>query len=59
MNSNHIDFTALDISAETKYKGGDVIVKLNLRGNGSSLKRNEITQLKLYFENPAFYRMTW
>lgn len=46
-------FSALDLSAETKYKGNYALMKVNLRGTGSNKKRNEISQLSLSFTNPA------
>ncbi len=48
-----VKFSALDFAAENRYKGGDTIVKINLRGSGSSLKRNQVLNLKLLFDNSA------
>lgn len=46
-------FSALDLSSESKYKGGNVQMRINLRGNGSNKKRKEIAQLQLAFNNTA------
>lgn len=46
-------FSAIDFSADRKYKGGEALMKLNLRGNGSNKKRKEITELNILFDNFA------
>lgn len=46
-------FSALDLSAEAKYKGNFALMKVNLRGTGSNKKRNEISQLQLSYANTA------
>jgi GH25 family lysozyme M1 (1,4-beta-N-acetylmuramidase) len=47
------NFSGIDFSVETKYKGGDVNTKINLRGNGSNIKRNQIEKLTIGFDNSA------
>ena len=49
----NVNFSAIDLATETKYKGGNIVAKINLRGSGSSLKRNQISQLELIFKNSA------
>lgn len=46
-------FSAIDFATERKYKGGEALMKLNLRGNGSNKKRNQITALNIMFNNYA------
>lgn len=46
-------FSAIDFSSESKYRGGDVSMRINLRGTGSNKKRNEITSLNIAFSNSA------
>ena len=46
-------FSALDLYAETKYKGNYALMKVNVRGTGSNKKRNEISQLALSYANTA------
>ncbi|WP_028978323.1 papain-like cysteine protease family protein [Sporocytophaga myxococcoides] len=46
-------FSAVDFSTETKYKGGNTQMRINLRGSGSNKKRNEISQLQISFYNAA------
>lgn len=46
-------FSAIDFSTETKYKGNFALMKVNLRGSGSSKKRNEISQLTISYTNTA------
>lgn len=52
-NNNTIKFAGIDLSAENKYKGGNVIAKINLRSNGSNIKRNQIETLTIEFNNFA------
>jgi hypothetical protein len=47
------NFSAIDFSAETKYKGGNIQMRINLRGNGSNKRRKEITELQVAFANAA------
>lgn len=47
----NLHFAGIDFSAEKRYKGGDTIARINLRGNGSNIKRNQIERLKITFAN--------
>ncbi|MBF9255160.1 N-acetylmuramoyl-L-alanine amidase [Pontibacter sp. 172403-2] len=47
------NFSAIDFSTETKYKGNYALMKVNLRGSGSNKKRKDITQLDIVFNNTA------
>jgi len=64
-------FSALDFSSERKYKGGNALMRINLRGNGSNKKRNEIESIRVELNTisnvniglfgliiPNFYRLT-
>jgi hypothetical protein len=46
-------FSALDFSSERKYKGGNVLMRINLRGNGSNKKRKEIESLRIELSTMA------
>ncbi len=44
-------FSSLDFSSDRKYKGGNALMKINLRGSGANKKRKEIDKLKVELNN--------
>lgn len=47
------DFSAMDFASERKYRGGEALMRLNLRGTGANKKRNQIAELNILYNNYA------
>lgn len=46
-------FSSLDFSTTEKYKGGNVVMRLNIRGNASNKKRKEIEGFTIEYDGPG------